>query len=41
MPKPEAYSETHKRNITLDEAHELYFSQSGKIEAFYIQVWQS
>ena len=34
MPKPEAYSEAHKRNITLDEAHELYFSQSGKKKRF-------
>jgi hypothetical protein len=34
MPKPEAYSEIHKRNITLDEAHDLYFSQIGERKRF-------
>lgn len=34
MSKPYAYSETHKRNISLDEANILFFNQIGVRKRF-------
>lgn len=41
MAKAEAYSETHKRNISLDEAREFYFSQVGKKKRFVFKCGDS
>lgn len=41
MAKAEAYSETHKRNISLDEAHQLYASQLGKKQRFVFRCGDS
>ena len=41
MAKAEAYSETHKRNISLDEAHQLYITQLGKKKRFVFKCGDS